>query len=147
MDDCRFVHAVEFLAMDLIGVQHRRMGKRQPLAAAETVASPRRPAGEHIEHFGAPWRRGPGYADGEGIGNERLGGSASGGRDTVLGHPFDMRDDLIDDGVLHVPPLRRGPLPASGERDHPPLPGTARGEVAVRGDCSAGREPGEARCR
>ena len=101
--------------MDLIGVQHRRMGKRQPLAAAEhrRIAGTAT-AGEHIKHFGAPWRRGPGYANGEGIGNERLSGSASGVRDTVLADPLDMRDDLLDDGVLHVRPRR---VAVSGGRE------------------------------
>ena len=74
MDDRRLVHAVEFLAMDLIGVEHRRVRERQLFAAAEHRCFLRTAdAGEHVEDLAAPRRQAAGYPDGQCIGDEGLG--------------------------------------------------------------------------
>ncbi len=114
MDDRRFVHAVEFLSMGLICVQHGGVDERQALAAAPNRCFRRTAAaGEHVEDFAAPRRRDAGDPDGERIGKERFGGRAGRGRDAMRADPLGMRDDLIDDGVLHRaaphPPAARAP--------------------------------------
>jgi hypothetical protein len=72
VDDRLFVHAVEFLTVDLVGVEHRRMHQRQALATPENrafagTANP----GKHVEDLGAPRRRQAGYSDSERIGDKR----------------------------------------------------------------------------
>src|SRR6516225_4860998 len=51
------VHAVEFLTVHLISVEHRRMRERQPLAGAEHRRLGRAATGgEHLEDLAAPRR-------------------------------------------------------------------------------------------
>src|SRR5260370_22066704 len=64
MHDRALMHAVEFLRMHLIGVDHRRAEERQPLAGAPHGrlggAAARR---GDVEHLAAPRRRRAGDAD------------------------------------------------------------------------------------
>jgi len=102
MDDRRLVYAVEFLAVDLMGVEHRRVHERQLFAAAEHRRLLRpADAGEHVEDLAAPRRLAAGNSDCQRIGDEGLGRGSGELGHPMFGHPFDMRDDLVDDGVLH----------------------------------------------
>ena len=72
MDDCPFVHAIEFLGVNLVCVEHRRVNQWQALAAAEHRAfAGAIDAGKHIEDLATPRRRRAGYSNGEGIGDKR----------------------------------------------------------------------------
>ena len=72
MDDRLFVHAVEFLTVDLVGVYHRRMHQRETVAAPEYRAfAGTAKFGNHVDDFAAPRRRQAGYSDSERIGDER----------------------------------------------------------------------------
>lgn len=99
MNDCCVMHAVEFLAVDLVGVQHRGVDERQPLAATEhhrftRTADPR----QHVEDPAAPRRRSAGYPDGQRVRNEGLGCRTDLSWHPVRTDPLDMRDDLSTTG-------------------------------------------------
>jgi hypothetical protein len=74
MNDRRLVHTVEFLAMNLVGIQDRRVDERQALAAAEHgcfahATDPR----QHVEDLTTPRRRQASHSDGQCVRDERLG--------------------------------------------------------------------------
>jgi len=71
VDDRPFVHAVKFLSVDLVSVEHRRMHQRQTLAATEDRAfGGTADTEKQIEDLTAPRRRQAGDPDGEGIGDK-----------------------------------------------------------------------------
>ena len=64
------MQAVEFLAMDLIRVQHRGVDERQPLAAAKHCRlSPAAEVEQHVEDLATPGRNEPGDTNGERVGD------------------------------------------------------------------------------
>ena len=122
MDDRRVVHAVELLAVNLIRVEHRRVHERQAFAAAEYRRLLRAAgASEHVEDLAAPRRLAAGDPDGQRISDEGLGRGSGGLGHPVFGHPFDMRDNLVDDRILQHAALTRllrsAPSPAVRERE------------------------------
>jgi hypothetical protein len=91
----------------LIGIQHRRVGQRQTLAAAEHCCLWRATdAGQHVEDFGAPRRRPAGDTDSERIGDKDLSRSAGPGRHAMSADPLDIRDDPVDVGSRRAAEMR-----------------------------------------
>ena len=96
------MHAVEFLVVDLIGVEHCRMHQRQALATPEHRAFVRAAnTAEHIQDLTTPRRRQAGYSDRERIGDKRDCCRARRGRHAMRTDPLNVRGDLGNDRILH----------------------------------------------
>jgi hypothetical protein len=106
------MHAIEFLRMDLIGVDHRGLGERQLLAAA-----PDRRLGSaagytgHVEHRMPPWCGDAGNPDPKRVGDKRLGRGMRCLGHLTSGNPCEMRNDSVGDRIIHpiaIPNRRPG---------------------------------------
>jgi hypothetical protein len=100
MHDRAFMHGIEFLRVNLEGVDHRRSGDRDAFSAAPHGGLGRAAAG-HVQHLGPPRRLRAGDADRERVGDENLRGGAGFVGQLADGHPGQMRDDPVDNGVFH----------------------------------------------
>src|SRR5438067_12072523 len=93
------MHAIEFLRMDLIGVDHRGLGERQLLAAA-----PDRRLGSaagytgHVEHRRQQWCGDAGNPDPKRVGDKRLGRGMRCLGHLTSGNPCEMRNDSVATG-------------------------------------------------